>query len=55
MKYQTNVSYYSIFSNKPISILSLYDVIEQAKNKNKFGMVFQFKKQKYRVEIRLRK
>jgi len=51
MKYQMNVDWYKVFSNEPISILSLLPVIETAKRKRNFGKVFTFHKIKYIVEV----
>jgi len=49
--YAFRVHYYTVYSDKPISLLMLQPIIMQAKKKNKFDKVFQVKKQKYKVII----
>jgi hypothetical protein len=45
------VNCYTVYSNQPISIIKLQPVILKAKEKQKIGKVFQYKKQKYMVTI----
>jgi hypothetical protein len=50
-KYQMNVDYYKVFSDRPISILALLPVIQKATQKNNFGKSFTYQKNKYIVEV----